>query len=120
MKLTKEQLKDMIKEELDTLNESVSMKRVVDLISIRGLDDTNWNEYIVHNFGEENVNAARKLIPQLKKFEKNTADMLRKIKNDKMYLIYLEMISIRDEMGGGRGRKTLESLLSAIAATYKI
>jgi hypothetical protein len=115
MKITKSQLREIIKEEMQSLNENVNMDRVADLFGYYGTNPANYNDKTVKRYGEDVVNVAKKLAPQIEKFEKTTASVLQKIKNDKMYPIYLEMINAEDGYGGGRGHTSFSDVLGRIS-----
>lgn len=120
MKLTKTQLRNIIKEELQSLNENVNLDRVADLYGYYGLDSSRWDDKTVTRYGQDVVDVAKKLLPQMKRFEKNIVDALYKIRNDKMYPILLEMNNASDGYGGGRGYTSFGELLGNIASRNKI
>jgi hypothetical protein len=92
MKITKTQLREIIKEELIQLNENTDLDKVARLFAYAGTYKKHWDSEVVNRFGSETVDAASQLLPALKSFEKKAAQMLRKIKNDKMYDIYMKSL----------------------------
>jgi hypothetical protein len=115
MKITKTQLKEIIREELNTLNENVNLDRVADLYAYYGMDSSRWNDKTVDRYGQDVVDAAKKLLPHMKRFEKNIVDALNKIRNDKMYPLLLEVINAEASYAGGRGHTSFGDLMGYIA-----
>jgi hypothetical protein len=115
MKLTKTQLREIIKEEIHSLNENVNMDRVADLFAYYGTNPSRYNDKTIDRYGEDVVNVAKKLAPQIEKFEKTAAAFLQKIKSDKLYPIYLEMVNADNSYMGGRGFTSFNDVLNVIA-----
>jgi hypothetical protein len=115
MKLTKTKLREIIKEEIHSFNENVNMDRVADLFAYYGTNPSRYNDKTVDRYGDDVVNVAKKLAPQIEKFEKTAAGLLQKIKSDKLYPIYLEMVNASDGYAGGRGHTSLSDVLGIIS-----
>lgn len=120
MKLTKAQLQEIIYEEMTTLPKNVDLSKVADLYAYYGLDSYKWDDKTVQRYGQEVVDAAKKSLPTIQGFEKSTADILRKIQNDKMYPLYLEMVKAEDSYQGGRSHITFGDVIKSIAYRNQI
>jgi hypothetical protein len=120
MKLTKSQLKEIIREEMTSLNENFDLDKVADLYAYAGTNPSKWNDKIVQRYGQETIDIAKKLLPTFLTFEKKVGEMLYKIRNDKMYPIYLEMVEADNSYMGGRGFTSFNDVLNVIAYKNKL
>jgi hypothetical protein len=122
-------LAEYIEESVSTMNEAkeesfltenVDIDKVADLFAYSGTDTSRYDNKIIDRYGEDVVNAAKKMAPQIEEFEKKAASFLQKIKSDKTYPIYLEMINAEDAYAGGKSFTSFLDVLSKISYKNKI
>jgi hypothetical protein len=100
---------------IEGVNENVNMDRVADLFAYYGTNPSRYNDKTVDRYGDDVVNVAKKLAPQIEKFEKTAAAFLQKIKSDKLYPIYLEMVKADKGYSGAPGHTTFSDVLGRIS-----
>jgi hypothetical protein len=102
---------EFVNEKIDTELED----KIADLYGWAGTDVTKFNnDDLVKRYGEEVLGLAKKMIPEIQRFEKNTAKMLSSIKNDKSYSLYQKMVDSSNNYGGGHGIVEFKDVLSSI------
>ncbi len=117
MKTNNTKLKNIIIQE----SSNVRMDRVADLIAYAGDNPKQWDEdRMIVRYGEDVVNTAKKLAPQVGKFEKSVSTLLKKVRAEKLYPLYLEVMNARRGYGGMHGRVTFGDVVTLIANMHNI